>query len=475
MRTHYLALALAASGFAFDAAAIDGELDGSFVVDVNFPGYGFYFNPFSQVQQSTVGALAKAPDGALWVIGTMDGAPGGRRMSVYRIGPNGFPDESFGGEDLVGLRTYVKPCNGTFGIADATVDHDNRLLVAVGGCGDFITYRFKANGDLDEGFAGNGILTVAFDKGGNNVDSIHRIAVAADNAVVMVGAVATATTRQLGFAHYDETGQPVEGIGAAGKRVIPLEWSLDEGSGVSGVRVLSDGRIVAAGELRQVDQVMTERQNYAVRIQPDGTMDGGFGNSAPGVSKLNYRTALSLAQAPTVAASWIGADGSVIHVGAMMSKQIVSDSDVFFARWRPDGLPDLSVGPSGTRSYALDFAGPAPMMASNNADRGVDIVPQGDGKFLIAANSRAGDGFPGASFVRLNADLTLDATFGIGGKARYIATVSSSSQHSTTARRLAVHGGRIVAVANVGRNGTTFYQSVIALKNDLLFADRFDD
>ena len=145
MRRFLLATVLAAAAFSGTALAVDGELDPSFGTDAEFPGYGFYLNPNGSVNFSLdiIGAVARRDDGKIWAVGKMK-SPGAYRLSLYRVGANGYPDTEFG--DL-GLRTVVGPCTD-FTVADATLDSQQRLVVAVNNCADFTVYRFLPNGDL---------------------------------------------------------------------------------------------------------------------------------------------------------------------------------------------------------------------------------------------------------------------------------------------------------------------------------------
>lgn len=234
-------------------------------------------------------------------------APGAYRLSLYRAGADGYPDVDFG--DL-GLRTVVAPCP-EFGVAGATLDAQGRLVVAIDRCPDFMVYRFLPNGDLDVGLAGTGVLTVPFDQGGTNIDRAQSVVVTPNGSIVIAGSVATATTSKLGIAHYSAAGLPMTGFGTAGKVPVPFEWSVQEIRGVNGVHLMSDGRIVVAGEIPETPQGVSDKKQFVVRLLGTGAMDLSYGNSSAGAAKVNLRVPLGVTQSSWTSDSMMESNGAV--------------------------------------------------------------------------------------------------------------------------------------------------------------------
>lgn len=467
MRPLILSAALLFAGSAF---AADGQLDPSFVTDAEYPGYGFYVNPNGTPNNTldSVGAIVERPDKKIWVVGRMR-APGAYRLSLYLVQPDGYPDVAFG--DL-GLRTVVAPCVN-FAVADATLDAQGRLVVAIEGCPDFTVYRFLPTGDLDPALAGSGVLTVPFNQGGSNADHAYKIVTTAGGSMIVAGTVQTATTIALGIAHFSAAGTPTPGFGTGGKIQIPFEWSITNIGGVNGVHLMRDGRIVVAGEISETSQAVSDKKQFVVRLLANGVMDPSFGNTSPGISKVNLKSSLGVIESPWSEASMLESDGAVIQVGSIESNNVNSASDVFLLRWRTDGQLDTGIGAFGVRRYALDFAGPNPSEPGENSEFADVIMRQGDGKYVIAGSSRQGEYFATA-VLRLKGDFSLDTSFGNGGKIQHLVQIAPNGLHGQTATSMLMQPGRIVigGAAFTGVNGRM--QMMFGMQNDLLFANDFD-
>jgi uncharacterized delta-60 repeat protein len=470
MRTLLLAATLACGAAAGGALAADGALDPGFVTDAEYPGFGFYVNPNGTPNFSLdrVGAVLPAADNKIWVVGRMR-APGGYRLSLYRVQADGYPDVEFGS---LGLRTVIGPC-ADFNAADAVVDSQGRIVVAIYGCADFMVYRFLPNGDLDASLAGSGVLTVPFNQGGSNEDFGFEVATTANDGIVVAGSVATASTTKLGIAHFTSAGLPVPGFGVAGKVQLEFEWSVSDIIGVNELAVTADGRIVAIGQISQTSQAVSDKKQFVVRLLANGAMDPSFGNTSPGISKVNLRSPLGLTESPRTYGALMERDGSVIQVGRVVSNQVNSAGDILLLRWRPDGQLDTNIGPSGVRQYALDFAGPNPSDPTLNSDSADSIARQGDGKYVLVGGAYKGE-YYATTVLRLKKNFAIDTSFGTGGKIQHLAEVSTTGDHGQTAEPILLRPGRIVVGGTVftGVNGRM--QMMFGMQNDLLFADGVD-
>lgn len=470
MRRFLLATALAASALSGAALAADGALDPSFGTDAEFPGYGFYVNPNGTPNFSLdiIGAVARRNDGKLWAVGKMN-APGAYRVSLYRVGANGYPDTDFG--DL-GLRTVVGPCSN-FTITDAAMDSQQRLVVVANNCADFTVYRFLPNGDLDASLAGSGVLSVPFNQGGDNNDYSQRVVIGANDDIIVAGTVSTASVTQLGVMRYTAAGEPAPGFGTAGKVQIAFEWAVSEIRGISGLHLMSDGRIVIPGAISQSDQAVSDKKQFVVRLLANGNLDPSFGNVSAGISKVALKSSLGVSQSPWVNASMMESNGSVIQVGSIVSNQVNSSSDIFLLRWRPDGQPDTGIGAFGVRQYALDFAGPNPADPVYNWDSANAILRQPNGDYVISASGYVGAD-TAVSLLRLKRNFSLDPRFGNGGKIQHLLQIATTGDHGLYASKLLLHAGRLIGAgsATTGINGRV--QMMMGLQHDTVFADTFD-
>jgi uncharacterized delta-60 repeat protein len=462
--TLFAAIAVTLFSFA-PAHAADGDLDSTFGTDAEFPGYGFYMNPYGASLDENAYVLRAAPNGSLYLFGTLEDTPNTRRLSIVRTLPNGYPDYGFGD---AGLRTYQPPCPNGFP-SDVAIDAQGRMWVSFYTCDDFTVYRFMPNGDLDTSLLGNGVLHIPFDLGGDNKDIAARIALTPDGDLVVAGLVGALPARRLGIARYTAAGLPKPGFGIDGKVDLAADQLINT---IGGLHLMRDGRIVVTG--RYAPNLMEARQTV-MRLQPNGTVDAGFGNFAPGVAHADVGNLLgNLDKRLLSESSLLEADGSVLQVGSGNFGGVHSSRDFAVLKWRADGTLDTDVGPVGLRSYSLDFAGPDPVADDDNYDRAYNIVRQGDGKYVILGQSFSGDGRTGLGLVRLTRSLELDPTFGNGGKLRVLSEVAIGGADCTLVVNPVLQGGRIVAGVNACIGNGLATQAAIGLQNDLLFADGMD-
>jgi uncharacterized delta-60 repeat protein len=336
-----------------------------------------------------------------------------------------------------------------------------------------MAYRFLPNGDLDIGLAGSGVLTVPFDKGGDNVDTTQHVATMPNGNIVLAGTVSTATTDNLGIAYYSAAGQPVPGFGTAGKIALPFEWAVADVFGVNGVHITGDGRIVVTGQITETSLAASDKKQFVVRLLSNGTMDPSYGNVSAGLSKINQKTPLGVSQSPWTYGSMLENDGSVIQVGKIESNVVNSNGDFFLMRWRPDGQLDTSIGAHGVRQYALDFSGPNPPDPGNNYDSAKAIARQANGDYLIMGTSYVGT-YPATAVIRVKRNFNLDPSFGSGGKIQHLVQVSTTGDHGQYGTGIVQEPGRIVVGGSVftGFNGRM--QMMFAMQHDEIFAHTFD-
>jgi uncharacterized delta-60 repeat protein len=467
MRTALLFTAALAAAFATaPARAVDGALDHTFGTDAEFPGFGFYLNPYGTQLDSGVTTLRRAPNGQLYLVGQVKDAQDNWRPSIRRLDADGYPDFAFGD---MGVRTYPAPCPLAYP-ADAQIDALGRIWVAFGGCEDFKIYRFTAAGDLDTSLLGTGVLSIAFDLGDDDDDDVRRLAIDPQGGVVVAGFAAALPNRRLAVAHYTADGAPVAGFGVDGKADFVATDLINY---VKGLHLMRDGRIVVTG--LWAPNPASGRQ-VVYRLQPNGTVDAGYGNFAPGIAYLD----LGLAYGDWLMrvyseGSLLEPDGSVLQVGnSIHYGGPHSANDIVLVKWRPDGQPDTSIGPFGARAYSLDFAGPGPADDDYNFDRGVALARQGDGKILILGESLAADASLGTTLVRLTPSLALDPSFGDGGKVRHLTAIATDGHNCTRANELLVQPGRIVAGVRACIGNGKVAQATMGVENDLLFADGLD-
>ena len=240
-----------------------------------------------------------------------------------------------------------------------------------------VSSQVHATTDLDSGF-GNGGRVVTDISG--RYDEARALAIQPDGRIVAAGVTGTGSNEDFALARYNTDGALDRTFGVGGTVITDVSRGSDA---VWAVAIQSDGKIVAAG--------VASGDFALARYNADGTLDPQFGNGGTittdfgGDDKAN---ALALQR-----------DGQIVVAG------VAGGRDFALARYRTDGTLDATFGTEG--KVTTDF--------SDNADVAFALAIQPDGMIVAAG---ATGGFPTAAFAlaRYNADGSLDAGFGAGGR-----------------------------------------------------------
>ena len=236
-----------------------------------------------------------------------------------------------------------------------------------------------APGQLDPTFGLDGVATTQF---GTTSNSATSVALQPDGRIVVAG---TSDDGHFALARFNADGSLDASFGVGGKAVIDVGGYFETAACVA---VEPDGRIVAAGS---TDPGGYCCQSAMVRLNADGTLDATFGSGGRVLTAVSGITA--------AAAIVLQPDGKIVLAGSVY--------DPFthvgmLLRYNADGSLDASFGAGG--KVFTSFGG---------YDAFTGLVMQGDGK-LVAG----GVGGPATTFVlaRYNPDGSLDPSFGAGGK-----------------------------------------------------------
>jgi uncharacterized delta-60 repeat protein len=186
-------------------------------------------------------------------------------------------------------------------------------------------------------------------------------------------------------------------FGQGGKVTIDFFADQDIGSGLA---VQPDGKLVVAGMARD-----DGKASFAVaRLMPDGTPDTTFGQGG----KMTFDVSEGNEGAGAVA---LQPDGKIVVVGTACpaGTNLINCYDFVVARLTPGGALDASFGKNGI--VTTDFTG--------GFDGAAAVVVQPDGKLLaggVTATGVIGRTIGDFALARYNADGTLDAESGQGGK-----------------------------------------------------------
>ncbi len=178
-------------------------------------------------------------------------------------------------------------------------------------------------------------------------------------------------------------------FGAGGKVTTRIGNSQSEALAAA---VQTDGKTVAAGY-----SFNTADADFALaRYNADGSLDASFGAGGKVTTDFggdNFILALVIQPA----------DGKLVAAGSSSNG---ANDDFALARYNTDGTLDASFGTGG--KVTTDFGG-------NSSDYIDGVALQADGK-IIAAGYRFNGSFFHFALARYNADGSLDASFGAGGK-----------------------------------------------------------
>jgi uncharacterized delta-60 repeat protein len=426
-----LALTLAAS----NAWAAAGDLDLSFSSD------GKVTTPFftDGDASATAYAVALQADGKIVVAGSASAsqATGGAAtfdFALARYHPDGSLDTSFSGDGK--LTTNV------FGGQDyayaLAIQADGKILAA--GAANvnaasffnrFTLVRYNSNGSLDTSFGSAGIVSTDFF--GNNSEAT-AIALQPDGKIVVAGLANDGSANQFALVRYLANGSLDASFGSGGK-VTTSFFGFDDSA--TAVRLQADGKIVVAG---QAYPGGANDQFALARYNSNGSLDTSFGTG--GKVTTDFFGTNDAADALI-----IQADGKIVAAG--MAYIPGGGIDHYAAaRYNTNGGLDTTFGVGGKTSVEFSSAYVRRLAAAGQAD----------GKIVMASwGVDSASGFDQFQLLRLNANGSLDTSFGNAGK---LSTTFFGSQNQAFA--LAVQSDGKLIAAGSAYNPSAFY-TVFAL------------
>lgn len=248
----------------------------------------------------------------------------------------------------------------------------------------------------------------------------------------------------------------VSGISVCGTNRVRVQrytssGALDSSFGNNGVVATSAAASTTMAMAILPDQkiLIASGTNPMLRLNANGSPDTSFGSN--GISRSNTGISISALKILT--------SGKIVASGYVQGKR---SNDFGIARYGSDGKLDTTFGSRGT--VAVDFAG--------KNDLAGDLAIAADGKIIVSGEAIFTDATPmargyDAEIVRLNANGSLDTSFGTGGKSApldigglqdFFGSVSIQSDGKivlTGESRLAGNTGNAdVLVARYNSNGT---------------------
>jgi uncharacterized delta-60 repeat protein len=339
-------------------------------------------------------------------------------------------------------------------------------------------------GDLDPTFGTGGKVLTGFT--GSLNDTASAVVREPDGKYVVAGTSSGSAGFSLALARYAAAGTLDPSFGTGGRVLTHYAGELVT---VAEAAVQGDGKLVIAGTVSHGTGTNFTSDFLVLRYNPDGTPDTTFGSGGTVRTDFDGGT-------DSLATLLVQPDGKLVAVG---HSQTASSDDAALARCNPDGSPDISFGTAGKvflsgpdnvpADAALQsdgkivVAGSVPEGAPHssprdfslrrfNADGSLDVTfgsggqvttnfgagqtdvaravaVQSDGKIVVAGDTRTpnvqgtASGPGDFALARFNADGTLDATFGTGGKV----TTDIGSNSDDTVSDLALQPDGRIAVA----------------------------
>ncbi|HSI52540.1 MAG: hypothetical protein ACAH21_05745 [Ramlibacter sp.] len=317
---------------------------------------------------------------------------------------------------------------------------DGKIL-ALGTAGDeaspnFGLVRYNADGTLDTGFNGDGIVLTDFF---SSYDIANAATMQPDGKILLAGfTIDAGNQRDFALARYNADGTLDTTFGGTGKVVTPVMSSAVEPDEANGLVVQPDGKILVVGSTSS----NTTSDFALVRYLDDGTLDatfGGDGKVTTGFAELSQDTAYAVA---------LQSDGKIIVVGDSQEHAPGSPTVVRVVRYLPDGSLDTTFGAGGHVPL------PSVVLQVNS---GRSVLVQEDGKIILTGRSSGDARF---DVMRINSDGTLDGSFGQGGLATIDFSVVPGRpdwHHDGNSLYLQTDGKILVTGISSSLAGDTFY------------------
>ena len=280
--------------------------------------------------------------------------------------------------------------------------------------------RNLADGRLDPGFGDGGRIALP----GQVVANTNPVQ--QPDGKILVALATAGANFDVRVLRLNQDGSLDTGFGDDGSVVVSIGPNSDL---PTDILLMPDGRIVVAA----IDMINNGMGFGAVRLLPDGSLDPSFNDG--GTLQFSPRPG----QAASVSHATLQQDGKLLMVG--LAQGSGTGLDFAIARVGVDGRPDAGFGNGG--SVVLPV-GPG-------TDNARAVVALEDGKILVAGTTRSSNNDVDSALVRLNADGSLDASFGIGG----VAIARLTAGHDLFSQMAVQEDGKIVVFGSMNGGLTT--------------------
>jgi uncharacterized delta-60 repeat protein len=370
-----------------------------------------------------VGAGVLQPDGKIVVAGSDTALDGSQTVALVRYLQNGQLDASFGfpvhnGVDELPSGSMIDEVYAVAVDQNQGSPEDGDIVVAgswtdTNGQHELALARFRADGFFDTSFGTDGVVndpTVA------NATGL-ALAIRPDDSIVVLGASDWPGAGAVPFVEsFKPDGTPDPSFGVSGEPGVAFPFGGEPAALSGGLALDAAGNILVAG----VEQSSTSSATVAVaRLTSDGQPDRSFGSEGIATVRLDGdRIPKIVAGLAIDQSGHIVVAGTADFFGSSGSPGTPTSSDFWVARFGTDGNLDSSFNRGSLEFISFVQNG----QLEFSSDAGVALAP--DGKIVLAGETLgetgAGDEYssnrqPVIALARLDADGTLDRSFGEGG------------------------------------------------------------
>ena len=410
--------------------AADGDLDTS------FSGDGKATVHASTGYNDLVGDVMVLLDGSVLLAGSMMHSPTDADFLVTKLTAQGSLDTSFGNNGHAVVAFDLGGGLADWGHALAR-QGDGKLVVGgwvqrdSAGNYDFAAVRLHADGTIDTGFGTAGKVTVAFDLGGVNFESVADVLIQPDGKILLAGTVQRANQDEdFAVVRLLADGTPDASFGYQGKVVAHFDQGGDNRDTVKAAVLQTDGKILLAGT---VERAGLDFDFAALRLLANGSVDSSYGT----VGRVTVGFNIGTPGQDFARDAVLDAYGRLVMAGHA-SGIGPGGTDFAVVRLDTNGTPDISFDGDGKVTVGINLG--------LGSDIGNAVAAAPDDKIIVAGDAWVSETDADFAVVRLNPDGSLDSGFGSSGKRIVAFDLGSTSRlDRPEAATIGIDGGIVVA------------------------------
>jgi uncharacterized delta-60 repeat protein len=256
------------------------RLNSNGTLDTSFASGGKLTFQFANKEGGDVGSIIVLADDRIMLGGTSSG-----RFGFARLKADGSFDTTFNGSGKLSANVSPQKASQNGGMSDLTIQPDGKILASgFSGSGprqprSWMLMRLNANGSLDTAFGSGGQTMINF---GGTWSVARHASVLPDGKILAGGDMLVSPNSTWIYVRYLSNGQIDTTFGSGGKIMIAAGGS----SRIEGMAIQPDGKIVGSGWWRDTaDSVPWDVM--IMRLNPDGSMDNGFGTNGSTFTDYN--------------------------------------------------------------------------------------------------------------------------------------------------------------------------------------------